>query len=139
MSVCRSVYLSIYLPTSVGLSAGHIIGEEKSVSRKMISCNSILICFILLLSLPHHSGRTQVQVVYCIYALAEICHVKKLAPFFTGRKSERKAKKAEWKQKARTALRKGLGFEGWQVKDSKLLAQVSGSLCILISEKIIHK
>jgi hypothetical protein len=50
-----------------------------------------------------------VKVVYCLHALAEECHTKKLAPFFTGAgKEERQQTRGDWIKKARQSMRKGL-------------------------------
>jgi len=64
--------------------------------------------------------KNMVKVIYCLHALAEICHTRRLVPFFTGGKKERLQQREEWKRKARDSLRKG--FEGW--KNSALLQQI---------------
>jgi hypothetical protein len=64
--------------------------------------------------------KNMVQVVYCLHSLAENCHNQRLAPFFTGEKTDRKKQREEWKKKARESLRHG--FEGW--KHSNLLAKI---------------
>jgi len=66
--------------------------------------------------------KNMVKVVYCLHSLAEICHQRRLAPFFKGGRKERIQQKKEWKKKARNST--GKGFEGWIVKDSTLLRQI---------------
>lgn len=59
--------------------------------------------------------------MYCLHSLAEICHQRRLVPFFTGSTSARKKQREEWRRKAKASLRKD--FEGWKV-NSALLAQM---------------
>jgi len=63
--------------------------------------------------------KNMVKVIYSIHSLAEICHKRRLAPFFTGDKNDRAKQKEQWKQQA---MKKD--FEGWSINSSKLLQHI---------------
>jgi hypothetical protein len=44
------------------------------------------------------------KVVYCLASLAEICHLKRIAPFFTGDRTERQERREEWIQQQEESI-----------------------------------
>jgi len=58
--------------------------------------------------------KNTIGVVYCIFTLAEVCHKKKIAPFFQG--PQRLQEKELFIEKARENIQQGTSFEGWDVE-----------------------